>query len=599
MSALSPIGGRETQSAVMRDGEGEMREPFWKGFMNGKISSRARERGAATSSHTEETAGKKVAQPTVKERKRALVFAGLGSYPHQPTSPTAASLRLWERASEALVTPCSKIGYVPRAIEQEKSAMSGSLGDGMDPALWRRWNKGWLRGWVGNRSINELMSRPDIKAAYVITSNLAILASAQSHAPEHTSFLPQNVTHLLGYGFVGTLTALVATDKVKLEDAVRLACIYASLPAGGIQDNTKTGTGAMRDHFMTTLLTLSHDTSRTRKYSLSDAVAHQQHHRSPLSTSSSSSSSSSSSPLAHVLDVIRDLQEHEGWNENLLAEGEDGQDGYGVHGGDYGDWTTKDWAGEAMINSPRTLVVSGTKGAVIKIIDRLRGGGLATPVMDLHMPCPYHTPIMRSSVFQFRQALKGCPFHPSGGANGLTSGKCEPHVVILDGMTAKPLPMDDIPSALTAYLTRPLQWAETTRSLWAAPSQTPRAAATTNEGGSWGGGTPPSSASRPLVDEISIVGRGARGLGIAIDREIGEARLQRQREGKDASRSAGSTLAGTGRQATGAARTASFRRRPGGSVFPMTATADSRGGGAGDMNDPPVRVVEYDFEERP
>jgi hypothetical protein len=87
-------------------------------------------------------------------------------------------------------------------------------------------------------------------------------------------------------------------------------------------------------------------------------VAHQQHHRSPLSTSSSSSSSSSSSPLAHVLDVIRDLQEHEGWNENLLAEGEDGQDGYGVHGGDYGDWTTKDWAGEAMINSPRTLVVS-------------------------------------------------------------------------------------------------------------------------------------------------------------------------------------------------------------------------------------------------
>lgn len=31
-------------------------------------------------------------------------------------------------------------------------------------------------------------------------------------------------------------------------------------------------------------------------------------------------------------------------------------------------------------------MVQGTKGAVIKIIDRLRGGGLATPVMDLHMP---------------------------------------------------------------------------------------------------------------------------------------------------------------------------------------------------------------------
>ncbi|KAJ9108742.1 hypothetical protein QFC21_000062 [Naganishia friedmannii] len=595
INTLSPIAGTERRSAV--HGAGQVSEPFWKGFMTGKISSRARERnGANASLQTEETEGKQVAQSIAKERKRALVFAGLGSYPHQPTSPTAASLRLWERASEALVTPCSKTGYVPRAIEQEKSAMSGSLGDGMDPALWRRWNKGWLRGWVGNRSINELMSRPDTKAAYVITSNLAILASAQSHAPEHTSFLPQDVTHLLGYGFIGTLTALVATDKVKLEDAVRLACIYASLPAGGIQDDSTMGTGAMRDHFMTTLLTLSHDTSRTRKYSLSDAVAHH-HHRSPLSAPSSSSTtpisstiSSAPSPLAHVLDVIRDLQEHEGWNENLLAEAED--EGYGVHGGDYGDWTTKEWAGEAMINSPRTLVVSGTKGAVIKIIDRLRGGGLATPVMDLHMP----------SVFQFRQALKGCPFHPSGGANGLTSGKCEPDVVILDGMTAKPvsgcgpplsrnfalpggsaLPMDDIPSALTAYLTRPLQWAETTRSLWATPAESQ--AATANEGGSWGGGTPPRS--RPLVDEISIVGRGARGLGIAIDREIGETRLQRQREGN-----AASSGTGTGRNA---GRTASFRRRPGSNVFPMTAV-DARGGS--DANVAPVRVVEYDFEEK-
>ncbi|KAJ9125117.1 hypothetical protein QFC22_000070 [Naganishia vaughanmartiniae] len=578
MTALSPVTATPPSSAMFAGGGGaEVREPFWKGFMTGKISSRARERGGVTvASQTEETEGKQVAKSTAKERNRALVFAGLGSYPHQPTSPTAASLRLWERASEALITPCSKIGYVPRAIEQEKSAMSGSLGDGMDPALWRRWNKGWLRGWVGNRSINELMSRPDIKAAYVITSNLAILASAQSHAPEHTSFLPQDVTHLLGYGFIGTLTALVATDKVKLEDAVRLACIYASLPAGGIQDDTATGsgTGAMRDHFMTTLLTLSHDTSRTRKYSLSDAVPHH-HYRSPLSTSLPTSSSTSTSPLAHVLDVIRDLQEHEGWNENLLAEAD--EEGYGVHSGDYGDWTKKEWAGEAMINSPRTLVVSGTKGAVIKIIDRLRGGGLATPVMDLHMP----------------QALKGCPFHPSGGANGLTSGKCEPDVVILDGMTAKPLPMDDIPSALTAYLTRPLQWAETTRSLWATPLETP--AAVSNNGGSWGGGTPPSSSSRsrPLVDEISIVGRGARGLGIAIDREIGETRLQRQRE--DVARAGGNgALTGTGVRNAG--RAASFRRRPGGSVFPMTAV-DARSGG--DKNDASVRVVEYDFEEKP
>ncbi|KAJ9104779.1 hypothetical protein QFC19_003920 [Naganishia cerealis] len=603
MSTMSVVGtdsgtmaGRQPPPVEFKHGEttraeeGVMTEPFWKGFMTGRISSRARERGGVlvpssslTASHVEEREGKQIAREMGTERKRALIFAGLGSYPHQPSSPTAASLRLWERASEALVTPCPEIGYIPRAIEQEKSAMSGSLGDGMDPALWRRWNKGWLRGWVGNRSINELMLRPDIKAAYVLTSNLAILASAQQHAPEPTSFLPQDVTHLLGYGFIGTLTALVATDKVKLEDAIRLACIYASLPAGGVQEAHMAGTltgaraGTMRDHFMTTLLTLSHDTSLTRKYSLSEAVpaTHYQHLR--------PTSSSSSSPLAHVLDVIRDLQEHEGWNESLLpscAQAED--EGYGVHG-DAGDfWTAREWAGEAMINSPRTLVVSGTKGAVIKIIDRLRGGGLATPVMDLHMP----------------QALKGCPFYPAGGANGLT-GKCEPNVVILDGMTAKPLPMDDIPSALTAYLTRPLQWAETTRSLWAGETTTTMPVASSGEGNTSTTAGQPTTHAKALVDEIAIVGRGARGLGIAIDREIGETRLQRQRENKDVrdgvSSSTSTTTNGSKTLAgRNAGRSAAFRRRLGSSVFPMTANVEAGEKDAGNA----VRVVEYDFEER-
>lgn len=196
------------------------------------------------------------------------------------------------------------------------------------------------------------MSRPDIKAAYVITSNLAILASAQSHAPEPTSFLPQDVTHLLGYGFIGTLTALVATDKVKLEDAIRLACIYASLPAGG-ETSPVVNQGKKEQHWMTTLLTLSHDTSRTRKYSLSDAAGH----RLPLT------GSTTTSPLEHVLDVIRDLQEHEGWNENLLPMCSQTEDeGYGVHA-DSGDWSGREWAGEAMINSPRTLVVSVSRCA--------------------------------------------------------------------------------------------------------------------------------------------------------------------------------------------------------------------------------------------
>lgn len=145
---------------------------FWRAFKAGTVGTRNRERGDVSVSERMLRAGENEGVVT-RERKRALVFAGLvsgtssrsslghraddaslqGSYPHQPSSPTDASLRLWERASEALVTPCEAIGYVPRTIDVERGAMKGSMGDGMDPALWRRWNKGWLRGWVGNRSI--------------------------------------------------------------------------------------------------------------------------------------------------------------------------------------------------------------------------------------------------------------------------------------------------------------------------------------------------------------------------------------------------------------------------------------------------------------
>lgn len=199
---------------------------------------------------------------------------------------------------------------------------------------------------------------------------------------------------------------------------------------------------------------------------------------------------------------------------------------------------------------------------------------------------------MRGSVFQFRQALKGCPFFPNGGANGL-AGKCEPNVVILDGMTAGPvsrvsvcwgsfadciiqLSMDDIPGALTAYLTRPLQWAQTTRSLWASAYENPETDAS------------------PVVDEISIVGRGARGLGIAIDREIGEARRQRDHEARVRGREAVSAAVKPVKSAVKyQAGRGSSRRRMGAIVFPHTADwGDAEAGVEG------VRVVEYDFEER-
>lgn len=150
--------------------------------------------------------------------------------------------------------------------------------------------------------------------------------------------------------------------------------------------------------------------------------------------------------------------------------------------------------------------------------------------------------------------------------------------------------MDDIPGALTAYLTRPLQWAQTTRSLWAPAYE----------------GT--GSDARAVVDEISIVGRGARGLGIAIDREIGEARRQRDHEARVRVKetrqgvlvpSSSTTTAGSAAGPslrTGAkyqAGRGSSRRRTGANVFPNTAdVGDAEGEPKG------VRVVEYDFEER-
>lgn len=85
MTALSPIAsGIEKQpsssSGSAMFGGGEVREPFWKGFMTGKIESRARERGgvATSSCQVEQVEGKQAIRPvSTNERKRALVFAGL------------------------------------------------------------------------------------------------------------------------------------------------------------------------------------------------------------------------------------------------------------------------------------------------------------------------------------------------------------------------------------------------------------------------------------------------------------------------------------------------------------------------------------------
>ena len=87
---------------------------------------------------------------------KALLFAGLvsctstgggrkayrqGSYPHTPSSPTRSSLRVWEEASEALLTPDATIGYWPKEIEGFASRVGGA---GL---------RGWMRDWVEGRTL--------------------------------------------------------------------------------------------------------------------------------------------------------------------------------------------------------------------------------------------------------------------------------------------------------------------------------------------------------------------------------------------------------------------------------------------------------------
>jgi hypothetical protein len=78
------------------------------------------------------------------------------------------------------------------------------------------------------------MARSDVTAAFILTSSIAILASAQELSG-HTSLLPPGTTHLAGHGFIGTLTSLVASNQLDLPTAVRLA---VSLPSFSDLTNT-------------------------------------------------------------------------------------------------------------------------------------------------------------------------------------------------------------------------------------------------------------------------------------------------------------------------------------------------------------------------
>jgi hypothetical protein len=129
------------------------------------------------------------------------------------------------------------------------------------------------------------------------------------------------------------------TGKISLEDAVRLCRIYALLPPSSENETSSEG-------FMTTLLTISSDPSQIRRYSLSEPDSHFQ--------ISSSLCEKDNEPMSRVLRIIHNMQVSEGWNENLMNGYESGAEEMM----DGGRGEVKEWAGEAMINSHKTLVVS-------------------------------------------------------------------------------------------------------------------------------------------------------------------------------------------------------------------------------------------------
>ncbi|KAK8869921.1 hypothetical protein IAR55_000489 [Kwoniella newhampshirensis] len=389
---------------------------------------------------------KRSASPGSVPPGKALLFAGLGSYPHTPYSPTPASLRVWHEASEALLSPDATIGYQTRGTEEFD----------------KRGAKGWMRNWVEGRSLDELMKRPDITAAFILTSSIAILASAQEKSSTPT-LLPAETTHLAGHGFIGTLTALVASGRLDLATGVRLAHICASLPPSPPSHP--------RSHLTTVLSARHFHSLSSPNYSVPYFPSGSSSADDPFPPVSSGDASaeeaeSSSTPVKRrramqlILDEIHGLEQE--WS--ATARGKDGFE--------------EEWAGAGIINSSKVLVVSGTHHAVLQVIERLQQLNLANPVMDVHMPCPYHTKLMRHAIPKFRDVLERCTFRDT-----LPGGP-----VILDPMTTHPIGPPS--SALLPHLTNQLRWHKTLWRLYSSPI--------------------------PEVGRFLTVGKGAKGLGIML-----------------------------------------------------------------------------------
>jgi len=156
------------------------------------------------------------------------------------------------------------------------------------------------------------------------------------------------------------------------------------------------------------------------------------------------------------------------------------------------DWEKdgQEWAGANMINSSKVLGVTGTHSAVLQIIERLQQLNLANPVMDVHMPCPYNTPLMEHAVSKFQGVLERCFFRDPLECD--RENQMGRPVVILDPITTHPI--GPAAAALLPQLTQQLRWHKTLSRLY----------------------TPIT----PSVSAFYTVGRGAKGLGIMLKGEL-------------------------------------------------------------------------------
>ncbi|WVR05089.1 hypothetical protein IAU60_002101 [Kwoniella sp. DSM 27419] len=413
---------------------------------------------------------------------KALLFAGLGSYPHTPISPTKSSLRVWDEASEALLSPDATIGYQTR---------------GMSDAGLKQVH-GWMRGWVEGRSLEDLMKRPDITAAFILTSSIAILASEQEKSGTPT-LLPEGTTHLAGHGFIGTLTSLVASGRLDLATGVRLARIYTSLPPS--PPNTHP-----RSHLTTVLSARHFHSLSSPSYFVppppSTTPAPPRPPSSPLSVTSLPDEDRAISPDEPDATGNETYRDHEAFppvSSGPACE-EESEGSFTpikrrramqlildeIHSLQR-DWEKDkgsgvEWASAGIINSSKVLVVSGTHHAVLQVIERLQQLNLANPVMDVHMPCPYHTKLMTHAIPKFQDVLERCSFrNPAPGAP-----------VVLDPMTTFPIRPPSV--ALLPHLTAQLRWHKTLYRLYSSPI--------------------------PEVGHFVTVGKGAKGLGIMLRGEV-------------------------------------------------------------------------------